>query len=251
MALLSTPAVLLRTHAYSETSQILRFFSPEKGIVAAMAKGVRKRGGRLGGPLSTFNQGTLTVYHKEGRDLQTFKDFSAERSRLGLAKDPQRFSGASVLGELVLQHAEAEENPRLFHQLETALDALEATDPGELLSTLLSQIWTLIGGLGYAPSILSCVVCGRSLGAQEMGRFDFAEGGIRCPDCQIGVRGPRLGPTARSQLMALQSGSLKGGLLRPRAHLRLASDFITYHISGGVPLRSMEVLAKLLPRNHA
>jgi hypothetical protein len=84
-----------------------------------------------------------------------------------------------------------------------------------------------------------------------MGRFDFAEGGIRCPRCQTVELGPRLGPVARAQLAGLVFGSLGEDLVRPMAHLRLVSDFITYHISGGFPLRSMEVLVKLIPDDDA
>ena len=84
-----------------------------------------------------------------------------------------------------------------------------------------------------------------------MGRLDFPSGGIRCPDCWEGSQGPRLGPTARRQLHGLVRGALDEVLIRPRAHLRLLSDFITYHISGGTPLRSMEVLANLIPQDHA
>jgi len=46
-------------------------------------------------------------------------------------------------------------------------------------------------------------------------------------------------------------GSLEERLTRPFAHLRLAGDFITYHLSGGRPLRSMEVLEKLIPEEDA
>jgi hypothetical protein len=72
--------------------------------------------------------------------------------------------------------------------------------------------------------------------------------------CSLWGRGP--GPQARPPSpapagFALLSGRLQEELLRPRAHLRLASDFITYHISGGEPLRSMAVLYTLIPAHHA
>jgi hypothetical protein len=43
----------------------------------------------------------------------------------------------------------------------------------------------------------------------------------------------------------LLDGEVPVDLLRPETHLRLASDFITYHISGGQPLRSLTFLANL------
>jgi len=251
VSLVETPAILLRAHPYSETSKILRFYSRDMGVVAVMAKGVRKAGGRGGGGLSTLAEGTLSFHYRDNRDLQTFRDFSASRYRRGLARDPRRFAGAAVLGEMVLQHAGSDPNPSLYARLSGGLEALEAVDDDLLLPTLLLEMWALIGELGYTPSVLHCVECGEALGAEEMGRFDFAEGGIRCPRCLSGDHGPRLGPVARIQLVGLVDGSFQGNLTRPMAHLRLASDFITYHISGGYPLRSMEVLVKLIPEDDA
>jgi len=251
VSLIVTPAILLRSHPYSESSQILRFYSRDAGVVSVVAKGVRKTGGRHGGPLSTFTEGTLTYYHRESRDLQTFKEFSSEHPRTGFSRDPLKLAGASVLGELVLQHAGEDGNPSLFQKLSLGLDKVESTVQGVFLQTLLIESWGLVEELGYAPELEGCVLCGRGLKEEELGNFDFASGGIRCPDCQEGSHGPRLGPKARKQLRGLLRGSLTEELIRPRAHLRLVSDFITYHISGGMPLRSMEVLASLVPKDHA
>ncbi|MFO8172648.1 MAG: DNA repair protein RecO [Longimicrobiales bacterium] len=251
MSLVATPAILLRSHPYSETSRILRFYSRDAGVVAVMAKGIRKTGGKRGGSDRTFGEGRLTFYHKEGRELQTYRDFDLENPRPGLSGDPLRFAGASVLGEVVLQHAGSDGNPALFQRLSAGLDTL-ATEAEELLvRRLLLEIWGLVAELGYAPTVLACVNCGRELDGEELGRFDFAAGGLKCPSCQEGAQGPRLGPKARKQLQGLVAGVLEGDLIRPRAHLRLASDFITYHISGGSPLRSMEVVATLVPKDHA
>lgn len=250
MSVVTTRSILLRAHPYSETSQVLRFYTRELGVLAVLAKGVRKTGGRHGGSLSTLTEGDLTVHFRDSRELQTFRDFSPVNARRGLAMTPERFAGAAVLGELVLQHAGSEGNPSLYSCLARGLDNLEKVDPDGLLTVLLLEVWALIGELGYTPSVRRCVVCGSELGAKEMGRFDFPEGGIRCPRCLIQTRGPRLGPRAREQLASLLERSLEGELIRPRAHLRLASDFITYHVSGGIPLRSMGVLEKLIPKDH-
>ncbi|MFC1575495.1 DNA repair protein RecO [Gemmatimonadota bacterium] len=251
MSLVNTPAILLRSYPYSETSQILRFYSESLGVVGAMAKGVRKAGGRRGGALATFAQGLLTLYYRDNRDLQTFRDFSAEKTRRGLAGDPLRLAAASVLGELILQHAESEGNPGLFAALSAGLDEMDAGAEDSLLPRLLTQLWGLVRELGYGPVLEECVECGKPLAQDDMGRFDFAAGGLRCPACLTGLQGPRLGPRARAQLRALLKGGLGEALIRPRAHLRLASDFITYHISGGTPLRSMAVLVTLIPKSHA
>jgi DNA repair protein RecO (recombination protein O) len=247
VSLLTTPAILLRSYPYSETSQTLRFYSEARGVLGTLAKGVRKTGGRGGGFLSTFSEGILNVNFRENRDLQTFHDFTPTKPRRGLAAHPLRLAGASVLGELILQHAEGEGNPSLFSMLGEGLDAVEGVGIDTFLPTLLLHLWSLIDALGFAPMIQACVGCGRAFESEEMARFDFAEGGLRCHSCGAEALGPRLGPVARAQLQGLMNGEVPGEIRRPRAHLRLASDFITYHISGGTPLRSMAVLASLTP----
>ena len=252
MSVVTTPAVLLRSFPYSETSRVLRFYTERLGLVGVMGKGVRKAGSRGAGGLDTFAGGVLTVYVKPTRDLQTLRDFAPERARRGLAADVHRFAAASVLAELVLRHAGEEGNPGLFRALEEALDRVEATAGPEVAGVLLAEAWGIVALLGYRPEVDTCVACGAPVG-EGLARFDFAQGGIRCPGCSAGAEaaGPRLGPGARAQLSAFLDGHVPAELDRPRAHLRLLSDFVTYHVSGARPLQAMGVLDALLPADPA
>jgi DNA repair protein RecO (recombination protein O) len=251
VTVLSIPAILLRSYPYSETSQILRFYSESHGIVGAMARGVRKAGGKRGGSLATFSEGILDFHFRENRDLQTFREFSPTRARSGLARDPMRFTGASVLAELILKHAESEGNEVIFHRLGLGLDAAESEDRDRFLPTVLAHLWSLIEALGFGPLLGECVSCGQRFEIDEIVRFDFGAGGARCANCQDEAGGPRLGPVARSQLLDLLSGNAPEDLIRPLTHLRLVSDFITYHVSGGTPLKSMAVLASFCGEGNA
>ena len=251
MPVLSTSAILLRSYPFSETSQTLRFYTETHGVMGAMARGFRKTGGRRGGTLMTFSEGILELQFKENRDLQTLRDFSPTRVRRGLAQDPLRLAGASVLGELILKHAESEGNPEVFGRLHLGLDDVERQERASFLPVLLGHLWFLIRCLGFGPRVGECVECGRELSDQEMARFDFGAGGVVCDACHKGAVGPRMGPVARAQLDRLLTGVPPDDLMRPEVHLRLVSDFITYHLSGGVPLRSMAVLAALGIQDHA
>lgn len=246
MAVVTTPAVLLRTHPYSETSLILRFFTEGMGTMGVMAKGARRRGSKGGSGLETFSGGELTVYVKEGRGLQTFKDFAPLSTRRVLARNMIRYGGASMAGELVLRHGGEAANPELFRALDGALDAIAEAPEEAILPILLTCLWTLVATLGYHPVLDSCVSCGRAIEPDDMARFDFGAGGVRCPACATGFNGPRVGPGARDQLSSLLSGA-PVSVTRPRAHLRLVSDFITYHVSGTRELDSVRFLAPLLP----
>ena len=55
MAPIGTRAVLLRAHAYGETSRILRFYTHTHGLLSVMGRGVRGRGGKGTMTLATFD----------------------------------------------------------------------------------------------------------------------------------------------------------------------------------------------------
>lgn len=246
MAVVGTRAVALRSFPYGETSLVLRFYTEELGVLGVMAKGARKRSSGGSGVPATFSSGVLTVYVKEGRGLQTMKDFAADRPRRGLGRDILRFAGASVMGEILLRHAGQEGSPELFEELNRALDRIEEAEGRMLVGEVLSRGWSLVTALGYRPSIERCVACGRIPGEDEMARFDFSAGGIRCSRCTGEERGPRVGPGARAQLTALLQGRPVPDLRKGRAHLRLLDDFVTYHVSGGRPLDSFRIFLDLL-----
>ncbi len=90
--------------------------------------------------------------------------------------------------------------------------------------------------------------CDRPLSEEEMGRFDFAAGGIRCSRCGEGFGGPRMGPGARAQLATLLAGGLPSGLTHARQHLSLVADFVAYHVAPK-PLKSFRFLSGVLPED--
>jgi len=245
MSAVSTRGVLLRSHPYSETSRVLRFLTEDHGVVGVMAKGIRK--GPRGSGMDLFAEMALTLHMRPGRDLQTLGEVSPTRPRRGLGSHPLRLACAGVLGELVLRHHGEAPSREVFLALGHGLDRLESAPEEAVAGTLLAEGWGLVSALGFHPQVDRCVLCGALLGDDEVGRFDFEAGGIRCAECTQGMVGPRVGPGARRQLMDLLEGEIPGALERPRAHLQLLSDFVTHHVSGVRPLEAFRVLAAFLP----
>jgi len=250
---LRTRAVLLRTHDYSETSRIHRYFSEDQGVVSVMARGIRKRSAKGGASAGLFDEVDLDLLLKAGRDLQTLREVTLVRSRPGLGRTPLGFAAAGVLGEVVLRHHGEEPAHIVYAVLSDALDRLEATPADRVAGVLLATGWSLIAELGFHPQLTHCIMCGRELTAEEMGRMDFDAGGVRClrPECGERFAGPRVGPGARSQLRTLLTGHVPEALDHLRAHLRLFNDFATVHVVGGRPLESFRVFAALLPPEEA
>jgi DNA repair protein RecO len=217
------PAILLRSHPYGDTSQILRFLTPDLGIVAVVAKGVRAQHSKgRGGGLELFARGTLDVDHRPGRALHGFRGFEADPDHpvRGLAHDMLALAGASYLAELLLAHG-VDEEPQtvLFPYLSQALGALAGGLRAELPWIFLRTGWGVLGLLGFPPALDRCVACDVPVGfnPEALVRFDLEAGGIRCARCAEGGAGPRLGPKALAGLRELAGSgagdaqSLSGG----------------------------------------
>ncbi|MCY4400478.1 MAG: DNA repair protein RecO [Gemmatimonadetes bacterium] len=242
MVTVTTPAVLLRAHAYSESSRVLRFYTRELGLVGVMALGARRGASKGRGAAGTFGEGTAVVAVRENRELQSLREFSPAKTRFGLAADVRRLAGASIAGELVLGHAGQEPHPELYDALSAGLDRLEDASPGGVVGEVLALGWRMVHILGFAPELSACMSCGRLLEEDDMGRFDLAGGGIRGPGCGAVEGARRIGPLARAQLRTLLLGEVPGNLLKPGAHLALLDDFTAYHMLGGRRLGSFRFL---------
>lgn len=250
MAPVRTAAVLLRGHDYGDSSRILRFHTADYGLLSVVAHGVRGKTGKGTMAVASFASGELTAHVRPHRDLHTMSDFACRRLRDGLARGVVRFAGASALAELVLAHAEQASHADLHATLELALDRLEGVEEAAVPAAVLAGLWTVTESLGFAPQVEACVRCGRTLQADDMGRFDLSAGGVRCPTCAEGAAGPRIGPRARAQLSELLRGDLPAGLTHSRQHLGLVSDFVAHHVAHR-PLKSFDFLGGLLPEEAA
>lgn len=246
MAPVTTPAVLLRAHAYGETSRILRFYTRDHGLLSVMARGVRTRSGKGTTTLDTFATGELSAYVRAQRELHTMKDFACTHPRSALGADVLRFAGASAVAELVVAHTDQEPHPEVFQALESGLDDLEQAPPERVATACLSGVWRVVEAFGFAPELDVCVRCATPLGDEEVGRFDLDAGGILCAACAGPGSGPRVGPVARSQLRALLAGDQGALVTHPRRHLALLSDFVSFHVASK-PLKSLRFLGDLLP----
>src|SRR2546426_12701425 len=105
MALVTTPAVVLRTYPYSETSKIVRLATRDLGVQSAIAKGVLRPKSRFAAGLELFSEGMAQLYHPETRELQTPTAFDPLVLRRGPAQDAGRLTGAAAEAGAMLKMA--------------------------------------------------------------------------------------------------------------------------------------------------
>jgi DNA repair protein RecO (recombination protein O) len=242
MPLLATDAIVLHAFDYLESSRILRLVTRDGGVRSALAKGARRSSRRIGSGVDLFAQGTVQLYAKPGRDLDTMSAFDVVLSRPELATDLGRFTGASAIAELTMRFGRDAADSGLFDAVAEALDTVTAAPPDRALAATLSGAWRIVAELGFAPTLDLCAECHAPLAAADSVMFSHRAGGALCSRCgRLAPTGRKLPPEARDTLRLLLDGTLDAPLddASVRAHQRLLREFLAEHLTDGRPLRAL------------
>jgi DNA repair protein RecO (recombination protein O) len=235
MAPVTTPAVILGTLRYSDTSKIVRLATRDLGIRSALAKGALRPRSRFGASLQLLSEGVAHLFLKDTRDLQTLAAFDLTHLRVGLAGELPRFAAAAAIGEVAWRCSPAEPYPAGYDLLSGALNMLE-TAPAEAVEVLaLRMLWRLVSVLGFAPSLDRCARDGAPLPEGPL-RFSPADGGWLCPRCGEGPGATPLSPRDRADLEALIRADADLPVLDTRhaaSHRRLFARFLRHHLAEG------------------
>jgi DNA repair protein RecO (recombination protein O) len=245
--LVSTPAIILSTIRYGETSKIVRLATRWHGVQSAIAKGALRPRSRFGASLQLLSAGSAHLILSDRRDLHTLTAFDLHHLRSELAAGVARFATASVLAELMARFAPAEPHPESYDALERSLALLERAEGDQLAAQAVRAIWTLVGALGFSPALEVCVQDGCDLPLQGELRFGVIEGGALCVRCAQGKDVTRLPESARRDLAALVAPEAPLPQLDRRhgaAHRRLLIRYIQYHLAEGARLPALEFWGK-------
>ena len=79
MPSLSTPAIVLATFRYGETSKIVRLATESVGVQSAIAKGAMRPKSRFGAALQVLSEGHAHLIIHGNRDLQLLTAFDLQR----------------------------------------------------------------------------------------------------------------------------------------------------------------------------
>lgn len=243
MPLLSTPAIVLATWRYGETSKIVRLATREHGVQSVIAKGALRPRSRFGAALQVLSGGQAHYVQHEGRELHTLTAFDLVSLPFLLTRDVGRYATATVLSELMLRVAPAEPHPEAFELLSAALRRLELEPPPSLEAAAIQTVWGLVAALGFSPGVESCVRDGRPLTAGGGLAWSLPEGGALCTTCARGTETVQLPPNAEAALrVMLREGGALPDLDRPNAaaHRRLVGRYIHHHVGEGAALPALD-----------
>ena len=179
--LVKTEAVVLRSIRFGEADRILHLYTPHRGRVGAIAKGVRRPESKLGPSLELY--GHVDVLLAKGRGEL---DVVAQVQRVPgyrIEGDVVRMAHAALIAELAERVCEDRHPVEGVYELAvTAMDELaRETDPRRASAWFLMSALDL---LGYAPQLMACVSCERPLAAKPAA-FSAEAGGFLCDRCAL------------------------------------------------------------------
>lgn len=243
MPLISTPAIVLATWRYGETSKIVRLATRDHGVQGVIAKGALRPRSRFGAALQVLSGGQAHYVQHERRELNTLTAFDLLTLPVLLTRHVGRYATGTVMAELLLRVAPAEPHPEAFELLAAGIRRLELEPPESLEAAGISAVWRLVGALGFAPSVNACVRDGLVLDFDGPLAWSLNDGGGLCPACARGTETVPLSPEAASALRQLvsESGPLPElDRSNAAAHRRLLSRYIRHHVGEGATLPALE-----------
>ena len=239
-----TEAVVLRSMRLGEADRVLHLYTPARGRVGAVAKGVRRTRSRVGARLEPFSHVALVLHEGRG-ELHTVSGVDTLATHHAVREQPERARIAGASGEALLKmFAEGDPSPRVFAALCRLLDVLDdyASAPGDIaLDPLLLAFQLKLHGLaGFAPRLAACASC--SAEGVPLVRFSASAGGAVCGGCPGAVPLPQGALEALAALLRSPLAELPELTPRIAATVaRCASDLYAEH--GGFRLRSLALTA--------
>lgn len=183
MQIESSEAIVLRTHAFSESDLVVSLLTASSGKLSGIAKGAKNSKRRFAGTLRTFSHVRADWRQRAGAELVFLDRAALVRPWRQLGDSLDRFAAASHVVELAdKMTAEREVGDGLFHLVLSALDRLETAEPGP--ATLLVFDLAALRIAGVSPELFRCERCRAPLERERLpARISPSRGVILCRDC--------------------------------------------------------------------
>lgn len=181
---LKTEAVVLRSLRYGEADRILHLYTPQRGRVSAIAKGVRRTRSRFGGRLEPYFRLHVVLWEptRPRSELLTVTSAQTVDGHPRLREHAACIDSAARACDAVARLFDTPEaQPGVFALLCNELALLDAR-PGQAThaNQLVFRLKLLLAA-GFAPQLASCATCGE---ADHLTGFSGAAGGVVCSACE-------------------------------------------------------------------
>ena len=158
---LKTEAIVLRSIRFGEADRVLHLYTPQRGRVSAIAKGVRRAKSRFGGRLEPFFRLDLVLY--EGRsDLLTVTSAETLAGHPRLREDGAALDTAARACDAVGRlFDDGDPHAGVYHLLANELALLDADPARAGRANALAFRLKLLLAAGFTPQLAACAAVRR------------------------------------------------------------------------------------------
>jgi DNA repair protein RecO (recombination protein O) len=194
-----TPGICLHKVDFSETSQVLRFFTPEQGRISCIAKGAKRKKSAFLAPFEILSVYDLIRIEKRPGTLDILTRAERQRAFVKVRTEYPRFVAACYAAEFIDEFApDGQPIDGLYDELLRVLERLEAGGP--VPDVVFSFETLAFKSLGYLPRVRECGVCQKAV-ARPDAYFSARDGGALCVECR--PREERWFPVRRASLESI------------------------------------------------
>lgn len=181
-----TEGVILKRSDFGEADRLLTIYTPDRGKLRVIAKGVRKTTSRKSGHVELFVRSRLLL--ARGRNMDIVTQAEMVQPFLGLRDDLVRVSYACYAGELLDAFTtEAEENQPLYDLLLDVLGWIEQET--DLDRAMRCYELRLLNLAGFRPQLFTCASCRQDIEPLPSNYYSSEAGGVLCPRCGANLAG--------------------------------------------------------------
>jgi DNA repair protein RecO (recombination protein O) len=178
-----TDAIVLRSLRFGEADRILHLYTPTRGRIGAMAKGVRRTRSRFGGRLEPFSRVRL-ICHKGRGELVTITAVETLDAHARLRESAAALDCAARSCDAVARVFETEDpHEGVYNLLANQLALLAARPSLATLANALAFRLKLLVAAGLAPALGCCASCGSP---EHLVGYSPDAGGVVCSACEAG-----------------------------------------------------------------
>ena len=187
---LTVQGLVLRVAPYNETDAMITIITKDHGLLAAKARGLRRKNSPLIAPCQLLAFSEFTLF--ENRGYFTVNEASSLELFHNLRKDLLKLSLGTYFAQVTEVISQEDiPNPELLSLLLNCLFALSKLDcPENMIKAVFELRVACIAG--YSPDLTGCCQCGNP----SPDRFDLSEGHLECAACRnsfsTGIRMPVL-----------------------------------------------------------
>lgn len=180
---LKVQGVVLRSLRYGEADRILHLYTPQRGKVGAIAKGVRRARSRFGGRMEPFFRLNL-ILHEGRSELLTVTAAETVAGYPRLREHAEALDTAARACDAVSRLFDTSEpHPGVYNLLCNELALLDSQPARAGHANQLAFRLKLLLAAGLAPQLAACASCGER---EHLSGFSGAAGGVVCPACEAG-----------------------------------------------------------------